>query len=91
MLRLAIAAFAAAALTTAAGAQNTPMSHTMTKTTTPAKPAVMTHTTSKTSTTKPAMMASSSTKMATTTTKSGKKITYDCSKAGNANKAVCKK
>ena len=41
-----------------------------------------------TSTTKAAPPAKS---MATHTTKSGKKITYDCTKKGNANKAACKK
>ncbi|WP_174279579.1 hypothetical protein [Sphingomonas bacterium] len=29
--------------------------------------------------------------MAVHTTKTGKKITYDCSKPGNANKTACKK
>ncbi|WP_419827149.1 hypothetical protein [Sphingomonas sp.] len=29
-------------------------------------------------------------RMASATTKSGKKITYDCSKKGNMNKKVCK-
>lgn len=41
-----------------------------------------THTTTRTMASKP--------NTATHTTKSGKKITYDCSKKGNANKAACK-
>ena len=36
------------------------------------------------------MMASKSGNMVTTMTTTGKKITYDCSKAGNKNKTACK-
>ena len=53
-----------------------------------AKPAMKTTTTTKTTTAKP--MATKTT-MAVHTTKTGKKITYDCSKKGNANKTACKK
>ena len=39
---------------------------------------------------KPVAAKVASGKMAVHTTPSGKKITYDCSKKGNANKKVCK-
>lgn len=68
-------------------AQAKPAATTHTTTTTTAKPAAgkMT-TTTKATTTKPAMGGMT----AKHTTKTGKTITYDCSKAGNKNKTACK-
>ena len=67
-------------------AQMQPAATTKTSTKTVAKPAAgKTMTTTKTATTKP-MGAN----MAQHTTKTGKTITYDCSKKGNANKTACK-
>ena len=72
---------------------------------TPAAPKTATVTTTTTTTSKPKLGANSVTQktqsnvhattagnghVATVTTKTGKTIHYDCSKAGNKNKAACK-
>ena len=49
-----------------------------------AKPPVATRTTTRTA-------VASNGRMVTTKTSTGKTITYNCGKAGNANKAACKK
>ena len=59
------------------------------KTTTTTKPAVGKPTGATRTTTKTAVAANG--RMVTTKTSTGKTITYNCSKAGNANKAACKK
>lgn len=59
------------------------------KTTTTTKPAVGKPTVATRTTTKTAAAANG--RMVTTKTSTGKTITYNCSKAGNANKAACKK
>jgi hypothetical protein len=74
------AAFAAQAATTAA----------KTTVATTTKPTVAaTHKTT-VKTTKTVKAARTGGRMVTTKTSTGKTITYDCSKAGNANKAACK-
>lgn len=94
MLKLFTVAIAATSLAAGVGAQTT-MTHPAAKATT-AKPVMATKaTTTKTMTTRTTMTrpaaVTTSGKMATTTTKTGKKITYDCSKKGNMNKTACKR
>ena len=59
------------------------------RTTTTTKPGVGSPTTTKRSTTRTAVAAKGRT--VTTKTSTGKTVTYDCGKAGNANKTACKK
>lgn len=75
-------AFAAATLAFAGAANaQTPVAHATTATHT----MVASKTTTKT--TKP---AAASSRMVTAKTSTGKTVTYNCSKAGNANKKACK-
>lgn len=85
-MKLATLAFAAVLVAGPALAQMQPAATTKTSTKTVAKPAAgKTTTTTKVATTKPV-----GANMAQHTTKTGKTITYDCSKKGNANKTACK-
>ncbi|MCP3736322.1 hypothetical protein M9979_15745 [Sphingomonas sp. RP10(2022)] len=59
------------------------------RTTTTTKPAIGKPTATTKTTVKTATAAKG--RMVTTKTSTGKTITYDCGKAGNANKAACKK
>lgn len=93
---LPLALFAAASLCcgSAAFAQAAPKTTAKTvatsKTTTTIKPAMGKPTTTSRTTTKTAV-ATPKGRLVTTKTSTGKTITYDCGKAGNANKAACKK
>lgn len=83
----------ALALATAAFLSGTAALATATPTrTTAVKQAVATHTVvTKTPMKAPVTTAAVSTHMVTTKTRTGKTITYNCAKAGNATKAACKK
>lgn len=81
-------AFAATAPATTKTATKTVATKTVATKTTAAKPVVKTTTTH---TVAHKARPAASGRMVTTKTSTGKTITYNCSKAGNANKAACKK
>ncbi|MBV9842113.1 MAG: hypothetical protein JOY99_11410 [Sphingomonadaceae bacterium] len=62
----------------------------VTTATTASKPAVGAKQVAKTTTATTTATANVNGHLVTTKTKTGKTITYDCSKAGNKNKAACK-
>ena len=78
-----------AALATGVQAKTQAKTIAVSKTTTTTKPAVGKPTTTAKTTTRTAVAANG--RMVTTKTSTGKTVTYACSKAGNANKAACKK
>ena len=92
MIKSAIlAAISAAALASGgmAYAQTPAAKATATKTTTAVKTAAVT-TTAKPAATWHKAAAAPTGRIVTATTKTGKTVHYDCSKAGNANKKACK-